>query len=271
MGDETEYVFFVRGAPHAALCAQAVASIKRADPFARIFVYQEFGSALPVAEGVVNCITPAGLPLQLAKISAQCRHVMTASPGRQIIFLDTDTLVLRSLDIPVGADLFVTWRRSVHKPGSEEAVEGVAATMPYNAGVWGVRAGVMASEILLWIRERVRLRQGSGEINAWFSDQTALAELCGAPPAESNGDTPLWVRAAIPWLYHAHGEPITILKLPCSTWNYSPPEPDEDLKGKGILHFKGKHRPLLEGYARALGILVEGAAEAAAEEAGIVR
>jgi len=92
------------------------------------------------------------------------------------------------------------------------------------------------------------LRPGSGEIHAWFSDQTALAELCGAPPPEANGDAPLYVRTPIPWLYHAHGEPITILKLPCSTWNYSPVAAGEDVSGKGILHFKGAHRALLEDY-----------------------
>lgn len=255
MSDTVEYLYFAKGEEHLAMARQSIASVRKVVPRADIFLVADDPKPENFGELAVQFVDmPKDMPLQLAKAEAQVRHILTGHYGRLTVFMDSDTLVLKDIEASVpqlsSADIFVTWRSAIHVPGDPTPVteNGVVALMPYNAGVWGLRCGREAKEAAIWLRERIRLRQFSGEINAWYADQIALAELCGIPPKEGVGVS----RSPIPWLYHSHGVCINIAQLPCETWNYSPIEPGEDLSARGVLHFKGAHRKLMEGYASAI-------------------
>lgn len=247
MREGIDYVYFARGTEHVAMARQSIDSVRAVDPTASIYIATDNGERPPA--DTFGYTIPEGMPLQLAKAEVQARHVLTGHYGRLVVFIDSDTLVKKPISeaVPSDADLFVTWRATVHKPGEDEPTEGVAGMMPYNAGVWGCRVGRNSKEALIWLRERVRLRQFGDNITAWFSDQTALAELCGPAPAKDYETSTI----RIPWMYHSHGNQITVSKLPCSKWNYSPLAAGEDVSERGILHFKGRHRPFMEAYRNA--------------------
>ena len=59
---------------------------------------------------------------------------------------------------------------------------------------------------------------------------------------------------AIPWQLTSAGTNITIGKIPCHTYNHTPRAADEKLDGRAVLHFKGKARKFMQGYAEKLGI-----------------
>jgi hypothetical protein len=57
-----------------------------------------------------------------------------------------------------------------------------------------------------------------------------------------------------------HGNPLTVHKIPCDLYNYTPKSPDDNLTGIRLLHFKGHSRALMQVYAERLGLVRKEAA-----------
>jgi hypothetical protein len=240
----TTYCYFVRGERHAALANLSIASVRAVDTLASIVVTtdEKIGTRTWQVDAAVCHISP-GLPIMLANLEAQINALFFADPAEPIVFLDTDTLVMQK---PlVHSDLTITWRDYVDLKDGEK-IEGVAALMPYNYGVIMARFGMNTVEAFIWLRERIRKMHIGHQ--QWYGNQLALAELAGPRPQEGTAHE----RRRIPWALTTPGNEISITKLPGEIWNYTPRAPDEDVSGKGILHFKGGSRPLMEVYAKRL-------------------
>lgn len=230
------YCYFVRGAQHRALCETSQESVRRVDPGATFIVQGEE----PHLEG---------LPMMLANLETQCRAIWGAqSTGEELVFLDTDILMLEPLPDMLEHDLMVTWRDYVAKDEYGNPIEGLSVTMPYNYGVLVCKAGYAALEAFIWMRERIR--RMNTRLQGWYGNQVALAALCGPRP-EMGMES---LERAIPWTFHNHGNPVSILKVPGERWNYTPSKAGEPLEGRSVLHFKGHARPLMESYAKRLGL-----------------
>jgi hypothetical protein len=84
----------------------------------------------------------------------------------------------------------------------------------------------------------------------WYGNQLAMAELAGPRP-DSGSRTDV---RQIPWMLTEHGMDISIEKVPCERYNYTPMKVGENIEGKHVLHFKGASRGLMESYAKRLGL-----------------
>jgi hypothetical protein len=240
------YAWFVRGKEHAAMANTSIASVRRADPEARcIVVTDEERRDWKVDALMLQC-EPG--PIMLANLEAQVNALSYAwnHDADRVVFLDTDTIFLRQFDY-LGAVNF-TWRDNIGTDDDGEKVEGIAKRMPYNYGVILARPSISAIEAFIWMRERVRNMHPTHQ--QWYGNQLAAAELAGAPPASGSE---LAIRK-LPWRLTSLGKPIGIGKLPCEVYNYTPQKAGEDVTDKCVLHFKGRKRGLMEGYARAMGL-----------------
>ena len=240
----TSYVYFVRGAKHAAMCQTSIDSVRKVDKRARVIVMTDDAPGSWSVEAMTSFI-PGGMPIMLANLEAQVSAMFLANQDEPIVFLDTDILLLKELS--AFGDLTVTWRDHVGVV-DDEKVEGVAAQMPYNYGVIVAAPGMRATEAFIFMRERIRKMHARHQL--WYGNQLALAELCGPRPA-SRTET---VDRTIPWTLTDHGNEVRITKLPAETHNYTPQKVGEDISGKYVLHFKGGARPLMESYAQRLGL-----------------
>lgn len=255
------YAWFVRGAHHAALAKTSIESVLQADRFARCYVVTDDPTITSLGMDRVTLLRiDTGMPIMLANIEAQIavRHNLQSE---DVCFLDTDTLLVKPFDVPP-CDIAFTWRDSIGLDEEGEKVEGIAQRMPYNYGVVVVGPTLGGLEALIWLRERVRVMHASSQ--QWYGNQLAAAELAGPRPDHGAAvDT-----RRIPWRFTQFGREIRVAKLPCEQFNYTPQSllPDglgEDLTFRHVLHFKGGKRPLMEGYARAMGITWHVPAEAA--------
>ncbi len=245
----TTYSWFVRGAEHAAMLRQSVASVRRVDPDARCFVFTDDNADAWETPCGRYFIRP-GLPIMMANIEAQIAALRVAIPDETLVFLDTDVLLRREIAPHHRGDLTITWRDHVGVDDEGEKVQGVAGQMPYNYGVMMFTPGYTAFEAMIWMRERVR--KMTNGLKLWYGNQLAMAELAGPVPdvmvPTMTARYPLWT------LSERGSEPIQIQKLPCESFNYTPKTADEDVKSRFVLHFKGKSRPLMEAYAQRLGV-----------------
>jgi hypothetical protein len=240
----TSYVWFVRGAKHAAMCRTSIESVRLIDKKARCFVMtDERNHAWQLDAGTYYIQT--GLPIMLANLEAQVAALFVTNESEPVAFLDSDILLLKPL--PSLADLTVTWRDHV-LVNDEEKVEGIAAQMPYNYGVIVAEHGHATTEAFIWLRERIRKMHARHQ--QWYGNQLALAELCGQRPQDGTE----FSARPIPWSITSHGIPVNVAKIPCERYNYTPQKVGEDLTDKHVLHFKGGSRPLMESYAKRLGI-----------------
>lgn len=241
----TTYVWFVRGAEHAAMCKTSTEAVLRADGSANILImtddikYREYGIQATYFDS-------RGAPIMLANLEAQCQALFAPASNGKFVFLDTDVLLLG--EIPQVGQLTVTWRDSVYASEEGEKVSGVATTMPYNYGVIAATFSQPTIEAFTWMRERVRKMQDSQQ--QWYGNQLALAELCGPRPVVG---TSVGVRQ-IPWLLHEPSTFLSVGKIPCELYNYTPQAVGEDVGKRYALHFKGKARGLMKGYAEQLGL-----------------
>jgi hypothetical protein len=240
------YVWFVRGAKHAAMAATSIASVRKAEHGGvRCFVVTDDGPERDWDLGTaaqVFYIDP-GMPIMLANLEAQVQALHNCPHGGDVVFLDTDIIVLYS--IPSMADLTITWRDHVGVV-DDEKIEGVAAQMPYNYGVMVARKNDATLEAFIWMRERIRKMHG--QYKNWYGNQFALVELAGYRPEEGiRVDT-----KRIPWSLTSKGRQITVGKIPCSTYNFTPESIDEDITQKAALHFKGHSRELMGDFAKRL-------------------
>lgn len=193
---------------------------------------------------------PGGEEIMVANIDAQITALLSGDD--EFVFLDTDVLLLKP--IPLLGDLTVTWRdHALVGDDGEKIGEGLAAAMPYNYGVMRARATKPVVEGFIWLRERVRKMHVNQQ--KWYGNQLAMHELAGPRPKVGNQ---IDVRR-IPWQLAKPSTFISIGKIPCEIYNYTPkslcvPESTPWLTLKHALHFKGQSRPLMEGYAKALGL-----------------
>jgi hypothetical protein len=240
------YAWFVRGKQHAAMCRTSIASVRKADPEARcLVVTDEEKRDWKVDALLLQCDSG---PIMLANMEAQVNALYYAieHDADRITFLDTDTIMLRTFDY-LGA-LNFTWRDNIGEDDDGEKIEGIAKRMPYNYGVILARPTLSALEALIWMRERVRNMHPNYQ--QWYGNQLAAVELAGPRPESGSA---LEVRR-LPWRLTALGKGVTIGKLPCSTYNFTPQRAGEDVSDKCVLHFKGRKRGLMAGYARALDL-----------------
>lgn len=246
----TTYVWFVRGAEHAALCRTSMESVLRADKDAKdLMVVTDEARADWKTPGasLFSHIAP-GNQIMVANIEAQVEALF--GDDDDYVFLDTDVLLLKP--IPSVGELTVTWRDHVLVSDEGEKVEGIAAAMPYNYGVMRVQRRKSTIEAFIWLRERVRRMHPQQQ--KWYGNQLAMTELAGPRPAVG---TQIDVRR-IPWQMARPSTFISVGKIPCDLYNYTPNVPAVLglIQGgqKHALHFKGKSRHLMEDYAKALGM-----------------
>jgi hypothetical protein len=120
--------------------------------------------------------------------------------------------------------------------------------MPYNFGVIGVTSGLRTTEAFLWMRERIR--RMASHLQDWWGNQLALAALCG-PRSEEEISTEM---RKIPWKMTQPGPEIMVCKIPGLIWNFTPNTENDDISGKGAVHFKGHTRKWMKGYAERMGL-----------------
>jgi hypothetical protein len=241
---KTVYSYWCRGQSFVELAAKSIASIKRLEPFLadrRFLVvtddHQEQSEAYreilgPQVEICFDNQFEVKRPAMVANLDAQLIALHEARPGERVLFLDADTLMLKTFPW-TSADIHATWRPDVN--GDVE----MARQQPWNYGVLGVNVTPAAIEAFYWLRQRVL--KMSAHNQAWYGNQLALMDLLGQP----NGGQGRRIR----WTLADSGTPLSVCELPCDTWNWSPNGPDEDIEGKGIIHCKGNRKDLIEHYA----------------------
>lgn len=248
-----KYVYFVRGEYHAAMAQVSIASVKKADPAAKIVVMTDDPWAADnlALRGVatVELRRSSDYPMMLANLDAQCVAISELEPGQAAVLLDTDTIMLQMLPVEFQDNLVVTWRDRIGSNADGTPQVGIAGTMPYNYGVIGVRGGYRTLQAFMWMRERIRTM--SPNLQQWYGNQVALAALCGPRP-ESGSEL---VCRRIPWTLTSHGDLVAIRKVEGSRYNYTPQQAGERIHGmRSILHFKGKKRGLMKTYAERLSL-----------------
>lgn len=240
----TTYAYWIRGRAFAELAANSIESIKRFDRYRverRFLVATDEQGSDHEPPAWTDCFPQGtefisldpGLPPMVANINAQLCALHNTTKGERVLFLDADTIMLQPFPW-TDADIHATWRPEVN--GDVE----MARHQPWNYGVLGVNVTPAVIEAFYWLRARV-LRMAPKNQD-WYGNQLALADLLGAA-REDSYDT------AVRWSLMDRGTPLSVMPLPCCVWNYSPSGPDEDVSGKGILHFKGGRKDLIEHYA----------------------
>lgn len=122
--------------------------------------------------------------------------------------LDVDCVVNKPLP-QLDADLVLTWR-----PGFRQV---------FNTGV----IGVMTEKGREMLADAVGRYKGTE--SPWGLDQEILLRHFGnRPPGE----------------YEIHGGRLKV--LPCEMWNYSPESPNEDMRDKYVIHYKGNRKAFAE-------------------------
>jgi hypothetical protein len=247
--NRTTYAYWIRGREFAEFAAKSIESIKRFD---RFMVERRFVVVTDEAPEIVgdtiqaswrNAFTPdveihligrGHRPAMVANLDAQLEVLHNTPHGERVLFLDADTICLKPFPWS-DADLHVTWRPDVN--GDVE----MARQQPYNYGVLGATVTQATIEAFYWMRARIQ--RMSPERQKWYGNQLALEQLLGQPNRGKE--------RRIRWTLQDEGMPLTVQELPCAIWNYSPSNADEDVSGKGILHFKGGRKDLIEAYTRA--------------------
>lgn len=234
----TELVYFVRGQKHRELLELSIASVRKVySRTDKVFVYTDDPTLEPL--GDLFTVLPAGRQMMVANLDAQLHHVLRTRASTEVLFLDCDVLLRQRFPFTVNAELYPTWRdhESIDEKG--EKVVGVAAKMPYNYGVLGAVVTPATKEAFCWLRARILLM--ADDHRDWFGNQFALYDLCGHPTSSPT--------RKIRWSLDDPGATtIELCRLPCETWNYSPEKAGEDVTAKGILHFKGGRKDLMEAY-----------------------
>lgn len=238
-----QYVWWIRGEEFAELAAMSIASVRKIDRFMaerRLIVYTDddpiewVDIVAPHGSGVELRFLRSGRPAMVANLDAQVDALVQAKLGDEVLFLDADTLLRREFPWRDEADLYPTWR--THVNGDYE----MAQLQPWNYGVLGARVAVDTIDAFHWLRARIL--HMSRENQDWYGNQLALADLLGAARDEP-------FEARVRWTHADSGVPIRVMPLPCDTWNYSPDGPGEDVSKKGVLHFKGERKDLMQSYA----------------------
>lgn len=235
----TAYVYWIRGEKFAELARLSIASVRKVDPKADVYVWTDDYRGTPRFDGVAWHVLEPGRPAMVANLDAQLAALNYLTRGTQVLFLDADTILRRPFPFRLDADLYVTWRPDVN--GDVE----MAKFQPYNYGVLGTHVRPVTIEAFLWLRARIL--QMTPKNQGWYGNQLALADLVGGPPAEGEASK----ECRIHWAMNDRGTPLKVKQLPCSVWNYSPNELGEDVSERAILHLKGDRKDLMQHYAEA--------------------
>jgi hypothetical protein len=237
------YVWFVRGAKHAAMALTSIASVRKTEHggVRCVVVTDEPKRDWDLGNAARMLVIEPGQPIMLANLDAQVNALFDVAHGGQVIFLDTDIILLQQL--PCLADLTITWRDHVGIK-DDEKVEGVASLMPYNYGVVVARKNDQVLETFIWMRERIRKMHS--QYQQWYGNQLALVELAGHRPKEDIG----FDLKRIPWTLTSKGRRVSISKVPGSIYNFTPESINDDVSEKAALHFKGHSRELMGEFAK---------------------
>jgi len=235
----TAYVYWLRGEQFVDLARLSIASVRKVDPAAKVFVWTDEPSTTPRISGVTWQTLEPGRPAMVANLDAQIAALNYLQRGDQVLFLDADVLMRQRFPWSLVPDLYVTWRDRVN--GDVEA----AKLQPYNYGVVGCHVRPQTIEAFYWLRARIMAMNARNQ--AWYGNQLALAELVGKAPKEGQTDKDIRIR----WSLNDRGTFMTVRQLPCETFNYSPDSADEDVSGKAILHMKGDRKDLMQHFAEA--------------------
>src|SRR5688572_10521790 len=113
----TTYVWFVRGATHAAMCRTSIEAARRVAGSGDKFLVvtdepyrlseESRWTVAPQADSVEHI--PGGEPIMVANIDAQITALLSGDD--EFVFLDTDVLLLKP--IPLLGELTITWRDHV--------------------------------------------------------------------------------------------------------------------------------------------------------------
>lgn len=223
----TTYCYWVRGQEFAEMATMSMASVKKVDPKAQFLVYTDDESL----DGAFCRLEP-GRPAMVANLDAQVNALATSPLGERVLFLDADTIVKKPFPF-CEADLFLTWRDIVN--GDAE----FAKSQPFNYGVVGAIANARSIEAFIWLRQRIL--KMTKQHQAWFGNQIAMFDLVGRPQDRKT--------ATIRWSLNDRGTSLSVVCLPCDTWNWTPESEGEDISAKGIIHCKGNRKDLMKAYA----------------------
>lgn len=236
------YVYWLRGEQFVDLARLSIASVRKVDPAAKVYVWTDEPDKTPRISGVTWQTLAPGRPAMVANLDAQISAMNYLERGSQVLFLDADVLLRRKFPWSLVPDLYVTWRDHVnHDPALDEFCK----TQPYNYGVVGCHVRPETIEAFYWLRARILAMNARNQ--AWHGNQLALAELVGKAPEKGQADKDVYIR----WSLNDRGTRITVRQLPCETFNYSPDSPGEDVSEKAILHLKGDRKDLMQAYAEA--------------------
>lgn len=235
----TAYCYWLRGEQFVELAQLSIASVRKVDPAAKVYVWTDEPKTTPKIQGVTWQTLESGRPAMVANLDAQIAALNYLTAGERVLFLDADVLLRRSFPWSLVPDLYVTWRDHVnHDPE-------LAQIQPYNYGVMGCHVRPQTLEAFYWLRARILAMNARNQ--AWYGNQLALAELVGKAPDEGQADKDVRIR----WSLSDRGTLLTVRQLPCEVWNYSPDSADEDVSDKAILHLKGDRKDLMQHFAEA--------------------
>lgn len=238
----TAYVYWLRGEPFVDMARISIASVRKVDPSAKVYVWTDEPTITPRIKDVVWHELEPGRPAMVANLDAQIAALNYLPRGEQVLFLDADVLLRRKFPWSLVPDLYVTWRSHVnHDPALDEFCK----LQPYNYGVVGCHVRPQTIEAFLWIRARILAMNARNQ--AWHGNQLALAELVGNSPKDDQADKDVRIR----WSLTDRGTPLAVRQLPCDIWNFSPDSAEEDVTEKAILHLKGDRKDLMQHFAEA--------------------
>lgn len=216
--------------PHTELIALFLESIRTWEPDGIVTLLTDAESSISGGfDNVLRCDFLQS-ELMLARLRMQRTAIEVLGKQRGLIaLLDTDTLLIAKLsDVFDGTfDVGITVR--------DRPVEAFEVAMPYNNGVILVDCRERLSAVLEYFDELIsRVEAMEKDLHAWSGNQFAVKELVGV---------------------HAAGATISIGRtrirvFPCSTYNYTPRSPTENVSGKKVLHFKGEYKHLMAQYAQ---------------------
>lgn len=233
------YVYWLRGEQFADLARLSIASVRKVDPAAKVFVWTDEPNTTPRISGVTWQTLEPGRPAMVANLDAQIAALNYLQRGDQVLFLDADVLMRQRFPWSLVPDIYVTWRDHVN--GDDD----MAKLQPYNYGVVGCHVRPQTIEAFYWLRSRILAMNTRNQL--WYGNQLALAELVGKAPVKGQADKDVRIR----WGLNDRGTLLTVRQLPCETFNYSPDSADEDVSSKAILHMKGDRKDLMQHFAEA--------------------
>ena len=187
-----------------------VRSVKRSMPSAH--VVQMTDDASPIVPGVDWSLHKPYDGERL--MTYRLEHLADAPPGPMVV-LDTDVIVQRDLS-PLFLEKWDVCLTERTGPILDKSGTDVAKLYPYNTGVMLSRSSSFWSDCYEWCK------RASDELQRWYGDQAAVVAMAGKYETST---------------------------LPCDPFNYSPGRPNEDLKDKVVVHFKGRRKEWMPAYA----------------------